>query len=225
MAIIFTSQKKQEIEISKRATEACDQIISEIGAELHDDLIQKLSIFRLYLDRLERSVNDPIETDSLVINMRADFEGVVQSVRRISRNLLPENTNQHELSTSIKLLCKNMERPGSGNVYFEIEGDEQAIPSLSKTYLFRMVQELIHNAFKHSSAWHVWVRLKWERLKLFIEVEDDGTGFHKISEFIDRLRKKNNTLKMRSQAIGSTITYHHGPKGLLAKIEYSFSAI
>jgi signal transduction histidine kinase len=223
MAIIFTSRKKLEIEISKRAAEACDQIISEIGAELHDDLIQKLSIFRLYLDRLERSVHTPEETESLLINMRTDFESVVQSVRRISRNLLPESTNEGDLGISLKELCKNMERPGSGNIYFESHGREQNISLLTKTYLFRIVQELVHNAFKHSAAWHVWVRLKWEPFKLAIEVEDDGTGFHKISEFIERLRKKNNTLKMRSQVIGSTITYHHGPKGLLAKIEYSFS--
>jgi signal transduction histidine kinase len=220
MPIIFSSRKKLETEISKRASEACDQIINEIGAELHDDLIQKLSIFRLYLDRLERSTHNPTEAESLLINMRTDFEAVVQSVRRISRNLLPENTYEESMTASIKLLCNNMERPGLGNVYFECDGTDHPIPTLSKTYLVRIVQELIHNAFKHSAAWHVWVRLKWEPPKLFIEVEDDGTGFHKISEFIDRLRKKNNTLRMRSQAIGSTITYHHGPMGLLAKVEY-----
>ena len=90
MAIIFSSQKKLEDEIARRATEICDQIILEMGAELHDDLIQKLSIFRLYLDRLERAAQNPSETEALLINMRADFEGVVQSVRRISRKLLPE---------------------------------------------------------------------------------------------------------------------------------------
>jgi signal transduction histidine kinase len=221
--MIFASQKTLETEISKRAAEACDQIIAEIGAELHDDLIQKLSIFRLYLDRLERSAHTPEETESLLINMRTDFEGVVQSVRRISRNLLPENTRDEDITVSLKQLCGNMERPGFGNIYFETVGTEQSLSVLSKTYLFRIVQELIHNAFKHSAAWHVWVRLKWEAHKLSIEVEDDGTGFHKIAEFIDRLRKKNNTLKMRSQAIGSTIAYHHGSKGLLATIEYSFS--
>lgn len=222
MPFIFTSRKKLETEISKRAAEACDQVMLEMGAELHDDLIQKLSIFRLYLDRLERSSHNPAETEALLINMRTDFEGVVQSVRRISRKLLPEQTSIDSLQTSIDLLCKTMERPGSGNVYVECTGNEQTIPALSQTYLYRIVQELIHNAFKHSAAWHIWVRLNWEPSKLTIEVEDDGTGFHKISEFIDRLRKKNNTLKMRSQVIGATITYHHGQKGLLAKVEYSF---
>ena len=101
-------------------------------------------------------------------------------------------------------------------------GEEKAIPSSNQTYLYRIVQELIHNAFKHSSAWHVWVRMNWEPSGLILEVEDDGTGFHKISEFLDRLKKKHNTLKMRSQAIGASISYHHGQKGLLAKVEYPF---
>lgn len=221
MPIIFTSPKKLEVEISKRAAEICDQITMEMGAELHDDLIQKLSIFRLYLDRLERSSHSPSETEALLINMRADFESVIQSVRRISRKLLPEHVPLESINTSIELLCKSLERPGFGSIYFEDAGVEQTISSLARTYIYRIVQELVHNAFKHSSAWHVWVRLNWRQNGLVIEVEDDGSGFNKISEFIERLRKKTNTLKLRSQAIGASITYHHGEKGLLARVEYS----
>jgi signal transduction histidine kinase len=220
MAIILTSKKKIEIEISRRATEICDQVILEMGAELHDDLIQKLSIFRLYIDRLERSAHNQTETESLLINMQADFEGVIQSVRRISRKLLPEFVNNDSLNNSVELLCKSLERPGFGNVYFESAGTEEKISHNSLSYLYRIVQELIHNAFKHSSAWHIWVRLHWQQKNLLIEVEDDGSGFNKISEFIGRLRKKTNTLRLRSQVIGAVITYHHGKKGLLAKVEY-----
>ncbi|HEX6223136.1 MAG TPA: ATP-binding protein [Chryseolinea sp.] len=223
MAVVLTSQKKIDLEIARRATEICDQIILEMGAELHDDLIQKLSIFRLYLDRLERSADNPAETEALLINMRADFEGVIQSVRRISRKLLPEFTNQESLNVSVELLCKSMERPGFGNIFCEASGVEGKISKQSLSYLYRIIQELIHNAFKHSAAWHIWVRINWQPEKLIIEVEDDGSGFNKISEFIDRLRRKNNTLRLRSQVIGAVVTYHHGKKGLLAKITYDLS--
>ena len=220
MPIFFTSRKKLDLEISKQATEICDQIILEMGAELHDDLIQKLSIFRLYLDRLERSVHNPAETESLLINMRTDFDSVTQSVRRISRKLMPEDTSEASFNTIIEILCKSTERPGFGNVSFSTEGTEQNIPELGRSYLSRIVQELIHNAFKHSAAWHIWVRIHWANEKLIIEVEDDGSGFNKISEFIERLRKKTNTLKLRSQVIGASITYSHGEKGLLATVVY-----
>src|SRR5688500_15781633 len=99
MPIIFTSSKKFDAEISKRAAEICDQITMEMGAELHDDLIQKLSIFRLYLDRLERSAHNPSEMEALLISMRTDFESVVKSVRRISRKLLPEHIHHDSLNT------------------------------------------------------------------------------------------------------------------------------
>lgn len=222
MSLIFASQKKLDAEISKRAAELSEQVIMEMGAELHDDLIQRLSVFRLYIDRLERVVHDPSEIEVLLINMRTDFESVIQSVRRISRNLLPEQFPVESFSNRILTLCQSLERPGMGNIYFNGSGTEQAIPQISATYLARIIQELVHNAFKHSSAWHVWVSLTWGERELLIEVEDDGSGFNKISEFIDRLRHKNNTLKMRSNIIGAAISYHHGKKGLLARVEYKF---
>ena len=220
MAILFISSAKLETEISKRATEVCDQIISEMGAEVHDDLIQKLSILGLYIDRLERSASNPEELETLLISMRADFENVVQSVRRISRKLMPVQLDDASLQTSLELLCQNMERPGAGNIHFICSGEQMNISTFDQTHLYRIAQELIHNSFKHSAAWHVWVRLKWDPNRLTLEVEDDGTGFQRIPEFIGRLRKKNNTLKMRSQVIGASITYHHGPKGLLAKVTF-----
>lgn len=218
MAPFFTSSKRFETEVSKRASEACDQIMIEMGAEIHDDLIQKLSIFQLYLDRLERSAHSQEETEILLISMRADFENVVQAIRRISRRMTPPTLEHDSFQTGLELLCQNMERPGAGNIHFKSVGEHQAISVYNQTHLYRIVQELIHNAFRHSSAWHVWVTMRWEARELILKVEDDGTDAHKLSEFIERLRKKQNTLKMRSQAIGASISYHQGQHGLLAKV-------
>jgi len=218
MGAFFISQQKFDDEIARLASEICDHITAEMGAELHDDLIQKLSVIGLHLDRLDRSSHNRDELEKLLILMRVDFDLVVKSVRGISRKLMPVQSEGSSFQETIRVLCHNMEGPGFGNIHFEHTGIEQSIPSLSKNYLYRIIQELIHNSFKHSSAWHIWVRLNWNASGLLLEVEDDGTGFHKISEFIERLRKKHNTLKMRSQVIGAKITYHHGKKGLLAKV-------
>lgn len=215
---IFLSHKNLEPEISRRAAEACDQIISEMGAELHDDLIQKLSVLKLYIDRMERSSADPAEIASLLVNMRSEFDQVIHVVRNISRRLLPAKMEGETLEKTLEILCQNMEYPGTGHIHFENEGLPVSLESQAEHYLFRMVQELIHNAFKHSSAWHIWVRLKWTANKLVVEVEDDGTGFSKIPEFIERLKTKNNTLKLRSATIGASIHYSQGEKGLLAKL-------
>jgi len=189
MNLLF-SKEKQEAEISRQAMAACEHIISEMGAELHDDLIQRLSIFGLSLDRLERALPERAQAEALLVGMKGDFQEVIQSVRKISRKLLPVRTEDNSFGQGIALLCQNMERP-------------------------------IHNAYKHSSAWHVWVRFSWLPELLTIEVEDDGTGFSKVPEFIAVLKRKHNTLKMRSEAIGAFIHYSQGKNGLLARVEYS----
>jgi signal transduction histidine kinase len=218
MTLLFISHKKLETEVAHRAAEVCEQVLTEMGAEVHDDLIQKLSIVGLYLDRLERSSSNRDEVDALLVSMRADFENVIQSVRRISRQLMPVNISDTSLQSSLELLCQNMERPGAGTIHFQCTGKYQDTSKLIQTHLYRIVQELIHNAFRHSSAWHVWVGLKWEPNQLVLEVEDDGTGFQRVSEFINKLKNKHNTLKIRSQVIGATINYSQGKKGLMAKV-------
>src|SRR5688500_12143710 len=178
-----------------------------MGAELHDDLIQKLSVFRLYIDRMERSSGDQAEIDSLSIKMRSEFEQVIRVVRNVSRRLLPAKMEGDTLDKTLQILCQNMEHPGTGHIHFENTGAVIPLDPQTERYLFRIVQELIHNAFKHSSAWHIWVRLRWDPNRLLIEVEDDGTGFSKIPEFVERLKKKNNTLKLRTSIIGATFNY------------------
>ena len=220
MFFLFKSKASFEAEVSRHSMELCEQIISEMGAELHDDLIQKLSVFRLYIDRLERSRSDSAEAESIITSMQADFQEVIQVVRRISRQLMPVKMNDDSLQKTISTLCQNMERPGAGTIHFETSGTEVRITSQAEVYIGRIVQELIHNALKHSSAWHVYVRLIWKKNKLILEVEDDGTGFSKISEAIASLKKKHNTLRMRSNVIGAKIKYREGNKGLLARISY-----
>jgi signal transduction histidine kinase len=60
----------------------------------------------------------------------------------------------------------------------------------------------------------------WAITTLRIEVEDDGTGFARLDEFISRLKNKNNTLRMRAMAIGADLQYKKGDSGLLALITY-----
>lgn len=220
MKIASFLTSRVEKEASKQAMEACEHIISEMGAELHDDLIQRLSVLRLHLDKLERSYTNPKETQATIQQMQHDFQGITDAVRRISRRLHHARMDDDSLEKSLELLCQNMDTPGSFRIHPSITGNPQQLPRPTETYLIRMVQELIHNALRHSSAWHVWVRINWEPKQLVIEVEDDGSGFARVNEFVTRLKKKHNTLRMRAQAIGAKIQYKQGEKGLLAVIEY-----
>lgn len=224
MLPFFKSRAAIDADVSRRALEATEQIIAEMGAELHDDLIQRLSILRLYLDRLDRAKGDAGQTEALITGMNADFLEVVESVRRISRRLMPVTAPTDSLETRIRTLCQNMERPGGGTIHFNQTGLEPALPEKDAIHLLRIVQELIHNAFKHSSAWHVHLRVSWSGPQLTVEVEDDGTAFAKIETFLSVLNTKNNTLRMRANILRAPLQYSPGERGLLARLTYRVPA-
>ena len=218
--MFFTSSSDFNERVSIRAAEFCEHIISEMGAELHDEVIQKLSSMSFYIERIERSSNDPTEILNLLARMRGDFEGVTQSVRAISQRLNPVHTSGESFANMILQLCDSMQRPGNGHISCKTFGIEQPISQLSFTYLYRIVQELIHNAFKHSAAWKIDVTITWTGPALIIEVEDDGTGSTRMRDITTALQSKRNTLQMRSQAINATIRYETGKKGLLVRVEF-----
>jgi signal transduction histidine kinase len=202
-----------------KAMEAWEAIISEMGAELHDDLIQKLSVLRLHMDKIERASYNAETTREVMIKMQSDFEAIVDSVRRISRRLHPVHMDDDSFEKRVEMLCQNLDTPGTVRIFATFEGQAPDLAPTTSIYLLRMIQELIHNSFRHSAAWHVWVRVVWDQKGLTIEVEDDGSGFSKIDEFVALLKKKHNTIRMRAEAIGASVKYKNGSKGLLALIK------
>jgi len=218
---IFKTRAELESEINRRVLETTDQIVAEMGADLHDDLIQRLSVLRLYLDRLDRAKHDPAQADAIITSMNADFLEVVEAVRRISRRLMPVDMDKDTLEARIHTLCQNMERPGGGTIHFSQTGIEPAFNEKDAMHILRIVQELINNALKHSSAWHVTINLNWSGNQLTIDVEDDGTAFSKIDGFLSILYKKKNTLRMRSDMLKAPIVYSQGKRGLHANFTYT----
>lgn len=217
----FVSTKNYENQLSTRAMESCEEMMTEIGAEIHDDLIQKIAILQYDLQQIKRSQQEAKELHDMILKMEANFTIVINSVRRISRRLMPVSNEDDTFTSQLSILCQNMEHPGANHIHFESSGHETKLDKTVSKHLYRIVQELIHNAFKHSSAWHIWVRLQWNENQLIIEVEDDGTAFSKIQDVIRQLNKKNNSLRMRTESIHARIEYSAGLKGLLARITYA----
>jgi signal transduction histidine kinase len=217
--MFFISNSDFEERVSLKAAEFCEQITAEMGAELHDDLIQKLYTLSLCIEHVERASTDPSEILALTTRMRSDFESATQSVRAISHRLNPVHKGTTSFADNISHLSQTMQRPGYGHITCTSNGHEQPISDLIYLHLYRIVQELLHNAFKHSAAWNVAVRISWHPGRITIQVEDDGTSHVSIEAITSTLRDKRNTLHMRSQTINASINYTKGKKGLLVIVE------
>lgn len=224
ISLVNEATGKPSVEVSKRVMEACELIITEIGAELHDDLIQKLSVLRLHMDKLERSSYDPRETQETMIKMQADFEAIVESVRRISHLYHPVYSEGDSFNKRVEMLCQNLETHGTMRVQPVFNGEPRRLDSTTESYLLRMIQEMVHNAIRHASAWHIWVTLNWEEDHLRVRVADDGSGFTASAAFVDRLRKKYNTLRMRAESINAKMKYEQGDTGLIVTVSIDYAS-
>jgi signal transduction histidine kinase len=215
MFLFFVSRKKIELMVAKRAAEACERIMEEMSIDMHDSMRQRFVVIEILMDRLKRSIKDR-ELDPLVFKLQRELTDLNEEARVTMRRLLPSRTKNDTLEDMIRKNCGYMELPGVTRVEFTPEGEPVPLGTQVERYIFRIVQELMQNAFKHSSVWRIRVLLQWQPGTLTIEVEDDGTRDNKINKFIRHLKEKHNSLKMRTLAIGASIDYKRGEKGLLA---------
>lgn len=229
LAALKTRARELDIELTRQMSHRGDVVndlieryeneILKMGADIHDDLIQKLTVYRLHVDKLEHA-ETILEVQVIADRMKTDFKTVVDSIRRITRRLLPE-MEIGSFTGMMRELCRREEKPGVAFIRFKSEGEEAPINESHQPHLLRIVQELINNATKHTLAWHIEVRLYWKPNEFQIEVEDDGKRFDDLAE---KMRKPGTfaTLRMRTSRIGAHIRFAQGFSGTKAIVSYNY---
>jgi signal transduction histidine kinase len=221
--MLFKSKSSFDLEVSKQAMNHAEYLMVQIGAEIHDDAIQKLSIVRLHIDNINRNIASPLQIQKTLVDLTSDFEQAINSIRAISHRLMPSQFEHEPLGVQVFELCKSIENSTKRSLHVTTQGIEQSITKSVKLNLFRICQELIQNGLKHSLAWNIWIRLKWTSTHILIEVEDDGTNISKLNQTVTTLELKNNSMRIRAKSLGAKITYTIGTKGLITRIKYTFS--
>ena len=127
-------------------------------------------------------------------------------------NLMPETLTKYGLKTAIEDYCSSI---GSGldDVKFILQfyDSEERLPPKTELTIYRIIQELINNAIKHSKASEVLVQYLVEDNKLNITVEDNGKGFY--ADAIDRKETGMglNNLKTRVAYLNGEIDFDSNP--------------
>ena len=201
---------EQEAKVSNAMLEGQENERKRIAIDLHDGLAGRLSATRIKLERLSQDSEG-------AMNMRVFQEAAVSidnslsELRSIARNLMPETLFRYGLKNAIEDYCSSMSR-GNGNLRFILQfyDCEVDIPRNILLTIYRIMQELINNAVKHSGATELLVQFLLENEKADITVEDNGVGF--VSEDIemqDGMGLKN--LKTRVAYLNGEIDLESNP--------------
>jgi signal transduction histidine kinase len=168
---------KRYIQLQKERIQAQimiqEQERKRIANDLHDSLGPMLSTVKLYMHSI--TVDNDVDKQSL--DKASDYiDETIGNLREISYNLLPGSLSRNGLVTVVKEFLSRLSGRHSIKIKFEAPKDIK-IPQTTELHLFRIVQEIVHNAIKHSGAATLTLTLARQPDGLFLLTEDNGKGF------------------------------------------------
>lgn len=151
---------------------------SRLAHELHDEIGQTLTAIELSLGDLANSLPAASgEAQRSLVRSRALVERTVAELRVMITALRPATLDQLGLLPSLEWIGDHILLPAGISVSIESEGLDQRLPGEIETTLFRVAQEAMNNAARHSQANSLTIRLVADSREVTMTLADDGLGF------------------------------------------------
>jgi PAS domain S-box-containing protein len=215
MVADVTDQKLAEeglSEMSRKLMAAQEQERARIARELHDDINQRLAILALELEQLKEN---PSEVESRVQDLRKQTTDISNDVQALSHDLHSSQLEYLGAVAGMKSWCKEFgERQGMQvDCTYNVRS---ALPAETGLSLFRILQEALHNAAKHSGVKRIEVQLREDPGEIHLVIGDLGRGFDVeaasqgkglgLTSMRERVRLVNGTISIESKPMrGTTI--------------------
>ncbi len=201
-----------------RMLQASDHERQTISYEIHDGLAQYLAAAGMQFQ-----AHDTLKENSPDKAKKA-YETAVELVRQAhseSRRLISEVRhpviNESGLETAISHLVHEERRHGGPTIKFDSEVQFKRLPSILENAIYRIAQEALTNACKHSKSKNVKVTLAQEGKELRLEVRDWGIGFNQ--ETIGKGHFGVEGIRQRVRLLGGRLTIESKPgSGTLVQV-------
>lgn len=176
---LLRSQEQLRL-LSSQLFQAQEEERKRIALELHDGPAQTLSAIKVWVEaaRLGMGQEDITHVARALESVVALARGAVEEIRRICRNLWPSVLDDLGILATISWLCREFETTYSGiRIEKKIDIEEKDVPDSLKIVVFRILQEALNNAVKHSEADHVTLSVKKRDGDIELKINDNGVGF------------------------------------------------
>ncbi|MGE5734995.1 MAG: PAS domain S-box protein [Acidobacteriota bacterium] len=203
--------------MTRKLIDAQEQERARIGRELHDDINQRLAMLSLELERLQD--HHPKVRSSLQ-ELRKQAAEISDDVQALSHELHSSKLEYLGVVGGIKSWCK--EFAGRQRIEIDFKSNVHSVlPFEVGVCLFRVLQEALHNAVKHSGAKHIEVQLSEGSSELHLIISDSGKGFDVeaalrgkglgLTSMRERVRLVNGTIAIDSKAMHGTAIHVRVP--------------
>ena len=183
-----------------------------IGQDLHDGLGQHLTGIAFLSKVLERKLAAKSLAEAADAQEIAKLvnQAIVES-QRLARGLCPVDLRADGLMLALEEFAANVEKLFSISCNFKCEKSVLIYDNHTATHLYRIAQEAVDNAIKHSEAKHVLIGLSNVNDRTTLTVKDDGVG---IPEVLDKHKGMGlNIMNYRTRTIGASFDVRRDTEG------------
>jgi PAS domain S-box-containing protein len=195
--------------VSGKLIEAQEQERRRIARELHDDIGQRLALLGIGLAQLRQSSSNPSVFPGRIGELQMQTSEIAADIQSLSHELHSSKLQYLGLAAALKGFCQEFSEQQKVEVDFKTHDLPTPLsPDISLCF-FRVLQEALHNAAKHSGVRHFEVRLWGTPNEIHLTIADSGVGFDVeatnasrglgLISMLERLKLLNGTLAIESQ--------------------------
>jgi signal transduction histidine kinase len=164
-------------DVSRRLIEAQEQERSRIARELHDDIGQRLALLAVELEQLHQNAPDLPEVRSRMGELLKQASELASDIQTLSHELHSTKLEYLGAAGAMRDLCRELGEQTKVKIDFKSQDLPNPLPPNISLCLFRVLQESLRNALKHSGAPQVEVELRGTPQEIHLVVSDRGVGF------------------------------------------------
>ncbi len=166
-------------EMCGRLIEAHEKERAWIARELHDDIVQRIALLAVKLDGWDREVPQSApEVHEYIRLARRDLSEIMEGIRVLTHRLHSSKLDYMGLAAAARSFCQEISERQGVKIDFIQTGIPHEMPKEIALCLFRVLQEALQNAIKHSGVKYFRVELRGTSDEIQLSVSDSGLGFN-----------------------------------------------
>lgn len=172
---LLIKEEKFKLELIKTEVEVQEQTRKTLAGDLHDNIGQLLSL--THVTAASVNLDDKEKARQKINDIQLLIGKSIKEMRQLSKVIHGEHLIQKGLISAIEQEVTWLQRNGFYKVDFTCGSLPPESNSTKDLFLYRLLQESINNALKHSGADQFRVRLDYAKEKIRLMVSDNGLGF------------------------------------------------
>ena len=170
-------EKEKQLSATQSLLRGQEEERNRMAQDLHDGLGGLLSGVKLQLGAMKGNLILSEEMGKTFNNALSKLDDSINEMRRVAHNMMPEALLKLGLQQALQDYCDGLSESGACRITGEFHGLEIRMDASTEVVVYRIVQELLNNAVKHSGADQVLAQVMRQEQTLTITVEDNGKGF------------------------------------------------